>query len=333
MLACCFGSACAGPNPAAPRPTVTFILGEDHYAVNPYYANALAYYRQNTQSQAGYLVTNCRSLLEVCDYLQQQSPEGRPWGRVNLVAHGNPWTGMDLPIQPGDSSRTSTATLLAGRAAGVLKPLPRQVLDERSEVHLHGCALGLDTLLLQTLSKTLGNAQVLSTPFFNQYEPVNGQMQQSLAEFWHISYPTYQRPPVEKRAQQLAAKYPEMDIDWADALSRRRPRWPGDSYWKPVVVPVHWAATYPGNAEIPDLKTPEARQNWLAAQPELLAAIAELGLPLEQFRWNFHREILTFEDGAVEPAVVAEGQTTVCCVLRGVVESKPVHQSILAHTE
>lgn len=70
-------------------------------------------------------------------------PPGKPWGTINLVADGNAWTGMDLPILPGDSSRTSAATLLAAQAAGQLPPLPDRVLDARTEIRLHGCALGL----------------------------------------------------------------------------------------------------------------------------------------------------------------------------------------------
>lgn len=321
-LLCCIGSGCAG-NKSGARQSITFVLGADRYEVNPYYANALAYYRQNPQANPGQLVTGCRSLREVCTYLEQKVPRGKPWGTVNLVAHGNAWTGMDLSILPGDSSRMTAETLRAAQEAGLLPPLSDRVLDAHSEIHLHGCALGLDTALLLTLSQTLGGGDrncptVVSTRFFNQYEPVGGRMRQSQAEFWYSTYPTYQRPSAEDRARTLAAKYPEADLDWADALSRRRPRWPGDTYWRPVVVPVQWAVTYPDSAARPQLRTPEDGQRWLAAQPELQAAIARLGLPEDQFRWNFREEWLTFEDGATEPAIVAEGQTTVCCVLRQV---------------
>ena len=315
------GPGCAGT--AANRPTITFILGADRYDVNPYYANALRYYRQNPHANPGQLVTACRSLREVCQYLEQHVPPGKPWGTINLVAHGNAWTGMDLPVLPGDSSRTSAATLLAAQAAGQLPPLPDRVLDARTEIRLHGCALGLDTALLMTLSQTLGGAdktcpKVVSTRFFNQYELEGGCMQQGLAEFWYTSYPTYQRPTPEQLARSLGNKYPNNDLQWADALSRRRPRWAGDTYWRPVVVPVQWAVTYPDSAVRPALATPEAQQRWLEGQTDLQSALQRLGLPADKFRWSFRTETMAFEDGATEPAIVVEGQTTVCCVLRGV---------------
>ncbi len=230
---------------------------------------------------------------------------------------------MDFPVLAGDSSRTDAGTLLAAQGAGRLPALPDGVLDADTEIQLLACAVGLDTALLHTLSRVLGGAdkncpRVVSTRLFNQYEPENGEMQQRLAEFWYTTYPTYQRPAPDRLAEALAEKYPEQDIAWADALSRRRPRWAGDAYWRPIVVPVHWAVTYPDSSARPALNTPEDQQRWLAAQPELLAAIARLGLPADRFRWTFRLETLTFGDGTREPAMVAEGQTTVCCVLRAV---------------
>lgn len=310
---------------------MTFVLGTDHYDVNPYYASALEYYRQNPQTNPGQLVTSCHSLREVCDFLVQHAPRETPWGAINLVAHGNAWTGMDLPILPGDSSRTTSETLEAAQATGSLAPLPDRVLDEHSTIRLHGCALGCDTALLLTLSRVLGGGadacpRVVSTKLFNQYEAGAGGMEQGLAEFWYTSYPTYQRPPQDQLAQQLADKYPTLDLPWADALTRRRPRWAGDPYWRPVVVPVRWAVTYPDSAARPALRTPEAQQQWLAGQIELQAAIARLGLPAGQFRWTFREETLRFDDGAAEPAILAEGQTTVCCVLRSVPKNASTNQ-------
>ncbi len=47
------------------RERITFILGEDREADNRYYAEATNYYTHNKKGRTEYLVTTCRSLLEV----------------------------------------------------------------------------------------------------------------------------------------------------------------------------------------------------------------------------------------------------------------------------
>ena len=312
------GGGCAAPEPPA---SITFILGEDRYDINPYYARAEAFYRQKNTPN---LITSCRSLRAVCDYLVQHPPAtGRPWDSIHLVVHGTAWTGMGLPVLPGDSTRTTPATLAAAVAAGRLPPLPDRVLGRSSVVVLHGCALGRDSALLLALSATLGGAdgqcpKVVSSRLFNVYEKEGARMRQQLAGYWYVSYPTYQRPPDSVLTKRMADKYPKNDLDWADALRRRRPRWAGDTYWRPVVVPVHWIVTYPDRASRPSLPRPEDQAPWLAGQPELQAAIGRLGLPAGQFRWSFREADVPVGGGLSEPAIVAEGQTTVCCVLRSV---------------
>ncbi len=265
-------------------------------------------------------MTHCRSLRAVEDYLVQHRPAGRPWDTIHLVVHGNAWTGMGLPVLPGDSARTTPATLAAAQVAGLLPPLPDRVVNEHTVIALHGCALGRDTALLLALSQALGSdghcPKVVSTRLFNLYQADGGTVRQCLADFWYVNYPTYQRLPDSLLARNLAAKHPGTDLDWAGALQRRRPRWVGDTYWRLVVVPVQWAVTYPDSAARPILNSPEAQQRWLAGQTGLQSAITRMGLDAAGFRWSFRTENLHFDDGATEPAIMVEGQTSVCCVLQ-----------------
>ena len=60
----------------------------------------------------------------------------------------------------------------------------------------------------------------------------------------------------------------------------------------------------------------DANHDGFLAQPELQAAVTRMGLSVAEFRWAFRDETLHFDDGAAEPAIVADGKTSVCCVLR-----------------
>jgi hypothetical protein len=124
------------------RESITFVLGEDKEADNPYYEEAMYYYRYHPEAGTTYLITECRSLLEVRDYLAYCSPvNGLSWGLINLVSHGNQWTGLSARVTP-DSKRATPERIMEHIRDSTLLPLPGNVADGNTEIFLHGCGLG-----------------------------------------------------------------------------------------------------------------------------------------------------------------------------------------------
>jgi hypothetical protein len=81
------------PKERQPRESITFILGEDSDANNRYYEEASHYYAQALEDKTAHVVTSCRSLLEVRDYLEKNGPRNRfPRGLINPRF---PWQSMD----------------------------------------------------------------------------------------------------------------------------------------------------------------------------------------------------------------------------------------------
>ena len=159
------------------RPDITFLIGSDSETENPYFAKAAEYYRLDEEEGAEWVITNCKTLQEVNEYLRERHL-GRPWGRIQLVMHGNEWTGMGVPITAG-GRRTSAAQLWTALEQGQLKPLPDSLLDARSEIHLQACALGRDEPLLQALAFAFGGfdeqrPRLYSSRYFVGYTSAGG---------------------------------------------------------------------------------------------------------------------------------------------------------------
>ncbi len=310
----------------SPRANITFIMGEDKGESNFYYTEAENYYRLNDEAtESGELITHCRSLEEVKEYLAANMPANEnPWGRINMVLHSNEWSGLGVPLYP-DGPRATTSSIVEALEEDVIQPLSRRVVDGQTELILYGCGLGRNEEALQAVALAFGEdgfaPVVRSTRYFVYYESerYNGHAVSSkkyLADYWYAFYKTGYRPGDIKLSRQLKGRYVDETIDWRDALSRKEPRWLGDTYHHTFRVPVVWWVTYDDASERPDLSTVTAQKEWLAEQDELQEVIENYNIPEEYFNWTFRKTNYTFEDGTTEPAIKAIGFSTILCVLQ-----------------
>ena len=319
----------AGPAPSQ-RESITFILGEDKGSENPYYTEALNYYRLSDKERTEYIVDTARSLLSVRNYLEENSPRnGQPWGLVNLVVHGNQWIGLSAPVVPG-GMRTSVSSLQDAMAARTFLPLGQEVVDPRTEIVINGCGVGNNEELLETIRIAFGGQKELdalpgvsSTKYFTFYEssyykgiPTNST--KYFADYWYTFYAGGVRPNDKQLVRQLEQQFPDADVTWEQALKREEANSGNEAYHTTFRVPVLWTVTYPSVVERPALETRSEQQAWLEGQPELLTNIQQLGIPLHHFQWDFWPVDYEFEDGTVEPAIKAVGWCTVLCVLKRV---------------
>jgi len=307
------------------RPNVTFIMGEDNGKQNFYYTEAESYYRLNEAQEDGALVTHCRSLEEVQQYLvEHQSKKGQPWGRINMVLHSNEWSGLGVPLY-AQGPRATASSIVAAIEEEELLPLSPTIVDEETELILYGCGLGRNEMALEAIAYVFGvpghEPIVRSTRYFVYYEsqryqgrPVSSQ--KYLADYWYAFYKTGYRPGDIKLSRQLKERYAHENVDWRDALTRTEPRWLGDTYHHTFRVPIVWWVTYPDEKERPDLSTPAAQEEWLAKQDELQDVIADYNIPEAYFNWTFRATTYESADGTKEPAIKAIGFSTILCVLQ-----------------
>ena len=302
-----------GEGPGERENTITFILGEDE-GTNAYYARATEYFRYHPEEAGEYLITDLRSLAEVHDYLRDHRSAAGPWRTVNLVAHGNQWTGLATPLHPGQTTRTGSADLAAWTPA---RPLPRTHVDAATEVVVHGCSVGRDSALLLQLSRVFAARggrfpAVAASENFTLFREGDYGMERHYAEFYFRATPLGKYPRREVMANRFARRHPDKPIDWDEALSNTRFTESLAPHLYQFNVPISWTRVYPARtaAAVPTNETA-----WLEGEAELMGKLRRMGLTPEQFLWSFSAGNYALADGGELPAVMAEGVARVFCVL------------------
>ena len=303
------------------RQSITFILGEDKEMDNRYYQMAEAYYRSNAETKNDLLITTCRSLKSVRDYLENHPADGeQAWGKVNLVVHSNEWKGLAVPVL--ESGTRATYSILAKAIEeGKFMPVDAKILDNESEIVVLGCGFGKNKAFMKLIGEAFNGKNVVcskvsASEYFIMYDDSGEVPARYEADCFYGFFKTGYRPSDFSLTEQLSSRYPNQAIEWEAALSRKTPRFPGDVYHYFFNVPVKWVVTYPSKTERPKLNNKKAKEKWLAKQTELIEAIQKTNIPMDKFRWRFKNTNYTFEDGTTEAAIVVEGKASVLCVLR-----------------
>lgn len=313
------------------RESITFILGEDEKGRKPYYALAFDYYKTDKFARTEYITDTCRSLLSVRDYLRDNPPgNGRPWGLVNLITHGNEWYGMSVSVAPG-SKRSTTERISEFVKEGNFEPLPDDLIDDSTEIFLHGCGLGNDQGLLKIVAEAFGGDDkkplVRAAKLKEYYSSVRNSdkilsSQLFYAQTWDVYYQFKDRPDDDVLKKELENKFPDEKIDWGAALGCSNPVAPGDLFHYTINVPVYYLVQYDSKDSIPDLSTETKKLKWISAQKGLVKLIAKSKIPIEKFKWTTKRIYVADKNNKNKPAVHITGWCTVLCVVKPMISVK-----------
>lgn len=299
----------------AKRESITFILGEDRETDNPFYREATLFYSSHPDANTDYLVVTCRSLGEVHQYLTQFPPcNGRPWGIVNLVSHGNPWSGLSVRISPGVTGRSTADRVNEAVDARVFEPFADTVVDCETEIFLHGCGLGRSPELLQSVARafrsTSGMPVVRASVLFENYSREQGALypDRYLADAYFVSYPMGRVPEQFELMNAFREKYSTAAVNWHTALQHEAPLRIGDAYHYTMEVPVKVII----RGDYDDTR----EEAWIRTQPEVLAAVQRTGLMPEDFAWSGRDAWVDNDDGTRAKAVYVRGYATLVIVLQ-----------------
>ena len=273
-----------------PFDEVSFILGEDQSTSSSYYELASTYFSTDTLESTPLIIKNCKSLSDIRAFLVQNTPANGAWKRINLVVHGNEWTGINLPITT-DGERCTHKSLEAAFQHKQIKALPDDIINQHTQVIIWGCNVGKDHDFLKSMSKVLGgkDAQrpwVYAAPYFNFFKQDGNQYSRHLVESRFIAMPAGQFAGNIKIAEQFAQKYPRANIDWETALTRLHPDDSNQAYTHYYVIPVEWTALYPSEKERPSLTTETDYLQWVKEQGGLSELLEEMQIDANAFRWE-----------------------------------------------
>lgn len=323
IVATAFGAGCdksrtlnhAAKVPAA-RESVTFITGEDKSAANPYYRHAEKYYRQDATESTTRVITWCRSLADIREYLSlHRTKQDQPWALINIVSHGSPWTGLSLPVRAG-GERTTAGTLRDLMESGEWSELPAGSVDAATIVRVRGCGAGADrdfaSALAGVLSADDARPLVEVSPLYEAYESSEGKIRRYQAKTWYAFHPEHIAPNPKDLAATLRRKNPKVEIDWSAALARTRPDAGGIPYTRSYTLPLEFLAPCDRNRQAEILESSRRGLKWALALPAIRARLEELNLPADAFTWN----LAPAPQPGGTAAIAVTARARVVCVLR-----------------
>lgn len=153
----------------APRKKYVFIMGADKGRGNPFYAEALRYFRAHEPTAT--FVTDQRSLAGVLAWLGSQVKE--PIGDLYLVSHGNEDGTLAFGLDSGDKDGHLTVRELRGAlhpAGGGTSALPGvgAVIDAATTIHIKGCDIGRTQEMVELIDEAFGGAGTVTAPTHEQ---------------------------------------------------------------------------------------------------------------------------------------------------------------------
>lgn len=267
------------------RPQVTFILGQDQSAENPFYAAASAYFQSQPEHP---VVDHLRSLEEVRRWLEQHAPASGQWGVINLVTHATPWTGLAADID-ADSATAADSPLDLGQSQATLNGLAS--IDRFSQFRVYGCGLGATPGLLQQLGRYFGGRrlpQVVSprVPVVFQTAGLNAEGVLQAAQVaawpsWWVLSPGSEPLSQARLVQALNRQYGERD--WVALLQSS----PGANVDRLLSQPIRVRVAIPDGAKLRGRVRPASLAR---KQAQLMAYLEQAQLDPAQLRWSLVQE-------------------------------------------
>ncbi len=315
------------------RENITFILGEDRDVNNPYYTHAMAYYQLDGEDGTEHVISSCRSLLEVRNYLQNHPPvNGKAWGLINLVSHGNQWLGLSARVTP-ESGRATVETIDQEICEGHFPALPDSFIDKYTTIAIHGCGIGKNQHLVNKIGKAFsrgGNeCLVTASELFEYYTSklYKGKIIQTKkynARAWTVNYKMGYKPADNSLIKEFLNLYPQENQDWKGALSRGEPRFEGDIYHYTFEVPVKFVFPYKSKDSMPNLSSKQLQLNWIKGNNKIMDQLKIINIGPEKFNWWFRLVYVKNEDGTKLPAIWLKGYTTILCVIKPLINEEEV---------
>lgn len=309
-----------------PRTSVTFILGEDHSQYNQYYTLANHYYRLNPEDKTEIVIDSFVSIKEVYDYLKEHPAKNdRPYGLINLVSHGNEFLDLRALVYP-KGPRASSETILNAVKDSVFLPLDTTILDKKSLIYLHGCAVGNNQELLNSLAIAFGGrengARVKASRLFEYYSYLSkNKNPQSIrhyfAKTWYAFYHPDSIPDRLGFAKRFAENYPTDSTNWIEGVHRRFQSNPGEIYHYSFVVPAVWDDLYEDESLVPSVSSHKKRKEWQINNPGFSEMMSRTNIPLDYFQILFYKHQYKHES-QVYHGLRVKAKAGVMCLIKPV---------------
>ena len=328
----------AQPCDTIPRISVTFIMGRDNSAYNPYYSLANQYYRLNPDERTEVVVDSLTALSQVLDWLRlHPADNGLPYGLVNLVTHGNEFIDLQMTVTP-DGQRTSVESLRQAMADSLLLPPDCTIVDRHTLIYLHGCAVGQNQPLLDQLAIAFGGrAVVKASRLFEYYAYLSPNhnpqsIRHYFARTWYAFYHPDSAYSEAALVRQLRRRYPADTTHWGEGLRRRLQDNPSQLYHFSFTVPCLWDEVFPSSAQFPAVGSRQQQRRWVEESPQFRALLDSTHIPQRYFQTKFYRQTLLLDDDSLAYGLRVRARAGVICLIQPIVAPDSAGQHYLPFT-
>jgi len=306
---------------AKKRPSITFIVGEDKPGKN-YFSQAEEYFSWNERDKTDQVVKTCRSLGDIIGHLNDQAEkEDISWGTINVVLHGNVWTGLSMDITQG-GHRATPKRLVQSVLLKSYPDVQANTMDSCTQLNFYGCGIGKNPMVVQSLKTIFTNQagarpELFISPDYVVFSSAKNRTSPMMlrANYWPYIFKRGYQPSLGNIASELSKTYPTSDLDWKEALEREELTDEENSFNQSFHIPVSHTVIYPDSESRPPVSTDQEKQDWISGQDLLLEKINAVGIPQDKFTWTINKIRYTNSDGTIEPAIKAIGMATILCVL------------------
>lgn len=263
---------------------VTFIMGDDEDADNPFYAAATAYFEHHPDESGAELITHLRTLSDVRQWLADNRSPG-VWRKINIVAHGSAWTGLGVPITRDEIEDGSFPLELRFDPA---LALDESLISADTEIRLYGCGLGQSPRLLNQVAEFFGGLDNQRPAVYSPRDPLafaaqhfdatTATVDYELLQHWSLIGNTQSPWTDDRLARELRQRYGDQQA-WLEVLASPQTRL--------TVSPVTFSIKIPGLAHAPD-KIPAWQL--AARQPLLNRYSTETGMRVRDLDWEYRQQ-------------------------------------------
>lgn len=300
--------------------TITYIMGEDKEDQS-FYTLAKRFFLNDSVARTDQMVYHIRSMEELINHLNAMEIN-KPLDRIELVTHGNVWSGLSAKILDG-GERSYPKDLLKAKLKDKLPSLLPGVVDRKTDINLWGCGIGRNPIMNIALDKIFTDTsgvrpRVRASEDFVVFRDVPGRLApvKLAASYWPYFFKRGYRPSESLIREKLNENYPEAKVNWEEAMSRQTSENDTASFVNSFHVPVSWTVIYDNKADRPSVKSDNEKMDWIRSQKGLMKKIEDLSIPIKDYNWTVNKIIHTNTQGEKVPAIKAIGMSTVLCVVK-----------------
>lgn len=304
--------------PESKGSTITYIMGEDNNGQS-FYTLAKEYFQKDAIEKTDKTVVHIRSIEGLIDHLNATDLK---FDRIELVTHGNVWSGLSAKILDG-GNRSYPKDLLKAKLQEKLPVLKPGIVDPKTEINLWGCGIGRNPIMNIALDKIFTASdgirpRVRASEDFVVFRKIAGRDApvKLSASYWPYFFKRGYRPSESLIQQNLKSQFPDVKVDWEDAFTREQAENDSVSFVNSFHIPVSWTVIYDQKEYRPAVGSDDEKMKWIRSQKGLMKKIEDLEIPIDKYKWTVNKIIHTNEEGEKVPAIKAIGMSTVLCVVK-----------------